>query len=96
MSENTQTLENLAQRDFKSQRLLTWRLLIEEFLPTIKYIPGTTNITLDTLSHYPRKEEPTGLSQSEMTLGKSHKQWPGGETRYEVHLHAGVSTCHDW
>ena len=45
--------KNLVQRDIKSPRLLHWRLLIEEFAPTLVYIKGEDNVFADQLSHLP-------------------------------------------
>jgi hypothetical protein len=45
--------KNLAQRDLKSQRLLHWHLLLEEFSPTFEYLPGPTNTIVDALSWLP-------------------------------------------
>ena len=44
---------NLTRTDIKSQRLLNWRLLIEDFAPTLTYIPGDSNKAADFLSRYP-------------------------------------------
>lgn len=44
---------NLSKRDLKSQRLLHWRLLIEEFAPEIIYKPGVENVVADGLSRLP-------------------------------------------
>jgi len=61
--------KNLTQPHFKSHRLYSWRLLIEEFAPTIEYIPGEHNIGADTLSRYPLREEVQVLDSDEL----SHK-----------------------
>ncbi|KAG7345950.1 reverse transcriptase RNA-dependent DNA polymerase [Nitzschia inconspicua] len=44
---------NLTRDDIKSQRLLNWRLLIEEYAPTITYVSGEENVGADFLSRYP-------------------------------------------
>lgn len=48
---------NLTRDNITSQRLLNWRLLIEEFAPTLQYVQGDTNVGADMLSRYPLLEE---------------------------------------
>ena len=45
--------KNLTQTNLTSQRILTWRMLLEEFAPLFHYKPGTENVVADTLSCYP-------------------------------------------
>lgn len=57
--------KNLTQPNIKSQRLLNWRLLIEEYAPHIQYIPGSANVGADVLSRFPIVEgEPSDLGLS--------------------------------
>jgi RNase H-like domain found in reverse transcriptase len=44
---------NLAYTAIKSQRVLNWRLLVEDFKPELEYYPGEKNIEADTLSRHP-------------------------------------------
>ena len=48
---------NLTHDDIQSTRLLNWRLLIEEFAPTLTYVKGIDNTGSDFLSRYPLEEE---------------------------------------
>ena len=45
--------KNLSFDNFKSQRVLRWRLLLEEFDYTFKYTPGKDNKVADMLSRFP-------------------------------------------
>jgi hypothetical protein len=63
--------KNLTQRDLKSQRLLHWRLLLEEFNPTFEYLPGHRNTVADALSRLPMQpiaEEEAGTQLTESLL----------------------------
>ena len=42
--------ENLTQKNFNSDRVMRWRLYIEEYSPDLQYIKGTKNIVADALS----------------------------------------------
>jgi hypothetical protein len=42
--------KNLTAKHFNTERVMRWRLLIEEFGPTMKYIQGPKNIVADALS----------------------------------------------
>ena len=35
---------------FKNARVMRWRLALEEFVPTLTYIPGVKNVVADALS----------------------------------------------
>ena len=45
--------KNLSFENFKSERVLRWRLILEEFKYTFVYTPGKDNLVADMISHYP-------------------------------------------
>jgi transposase InsO family protein len=56
---------NLTRNDIKSQRLLNWRLLIEEYAPKLTYVKGEENVGADFLSRYPRAEPAPLLTEEQ-------------------------------
>jgi hypothetical protein len=42
--------ENLTYKNFNSDRVMRWRLYIEEYSPDLQYIKGTHNVVTDALS----------------------------------------------
>ena len=42
--------ENLTQKKFNSDRVMRWRLYIEEYSPDLHYIKGENNVVADALS----------------------------------------------
>jgi hypothetical protein len=43
--------KNLTYKNFNTEHVMRWHLLIEEFGPTIQYIKGPKNVVADALSH---------------------------------------------
>jgi hypothetical protein len=50
--------ENLTYKNFNSDRVMRWRLYIEEYSPDLQYIKGTHNVVADALSRLEIKETP--------------------------------------
>ena len=48
---------NLTRQTISSNRIMTWRMLCEEFSPVFHYIRGPDNIIADALSRLPYEEE---------------------------------------
>jgi hypothetical protein len=42
--------ENLTYKHFNSDRVMWWRLFIEEYSPDLRYIKGKLNIAADAMS----------------------------------------------
>ena len=49
--------KNLSFSDFTNQRIMRWRLIVEEYSPVIKYLEGSKNIAADAMSRLPLTEE---------------------------------------
>jgi hypothetical protein len=54
---------NLLYSDMPSQRMVRWRLLLEEFHPTIKHVAGKDNDAADALSRLDITEQPSDVIQ---------------------------------
>ena len=50
--------ENLTYKTFNSDRVMRWRLYIEEYSPDLHYIKGTNNVVADALSRLDMDETP--------------------------------------
>jgi transposase InsO family protein len=50
--------ENLTYKNFNSDRVMRWRLYIEEYSPELQYIKGTNNVVADALSRLEIEEVP--------------------------------------
>jgi hypothetical protein len=50
--------ENLTYKNFNSDRVMKWRLYIEEYSPDLQYIKGTHNVVADALSRLKIEETP--------------------------------------
>lgn len=50
--------KNLTYKNFNTNRVMRWRLLIEEFGPELIYIKGEKNIVAGALSRLPKEESP--------------------------------------
>jgi len=66
--------KNLSHKStaFTSQRVMRWRLLLEEYGPKFSYKEGSQNLVADALSRVPttRTEYTKSFDESEMHSGK--------------------------
>ena len=60
--------KNLTCKNFNTDRVMRWRLILEEFGPELRYIKGEHNIVADTLSRL--RMLPTEESSGQMTPGE--------------------------
>ena len=57
--------KNLTFDNFSTDRVRRWRLIVEEYGPTIQYIPGVKNVVADALSCLPILDTPPSSETSE-------------------------------
>ena len=50
--------KNLTCKNFNTERVMRWRLILEEYGPTLEYIKGEKNIVADALSRLGMVKEP--------------------------------------
>ena len=50
--------QNLTYKNFNTERVMRWRLILEEYGPTLKYIKGEHNVVADALSRLDMDDKP--------------------------------------
>ena len=62
--------KNLIYKNFNTERVMRWRLILEEYNPTLMYIKGENNVVTDALSRLPMLEtssSPMSMEQLSFT-----------------------------
>jgi hypothetical protein len=77
---------NLTFKNFNSDRVMRWRLFIEEYSPDLQYIKGETNVVADALSRLPKDTTPLADGQDAFyaileCFGKS----PSESAKFDFH-----------
>jgi hypothetical protein len=57
--------QNLTYKNFNTERVMRWRLITEEFGPTMEYIKGPKNIVADTLSRLEMTSDTESLDMAD-------------------------------
>src|SRR5687768_15324590 len=65
--------ENLTQKKFNSDRVMRWRLYIEEYSPDLQYIKGEKNVVADALSRLDM--EPYPNPKEALITEEMHSKW---------------------
>jgi hypothetical protein len=66
-------IKNLNFSELKTNRVRRWRLIMEEYGPTIRYCEGKHKLAADIFSHHPIAEQ--SLSEDLMMLTYSHSHY---------------------
>ena len=61
--------QDLTYKNFKTEHVRRWRLILEEFNPTLTYIKGENNIVADALSRLDIASKPLPHQQAAEALG---------------------------
>ena len=96
--------KNLTFNKLISQKIMRWRLFIEEFHPTFHYIEGTDNVIADALSRLPKIEgqnlviQPASPGDMKKSVPPSDVQYLPASTPVEVstrthHAHFSSTEC---
>jgi len=70
--------KNLVYKHFNTERVMRWRLLLEEFDPKLTYVKGTNNIVADALSRLEIAEEEFSAKAFANELANEEEDFPTG------------------
>ena len=70
--------KNLTYKQFNTERVMRWRLLLEEYSPQLEYLPGSKNIVADALSRLTIQSTPPNAEP--LSADVATTIWVGAET----------------
>jgi hypothetical protein len=77
---------NLTYKNFNSDRVMRWRLFIEEYSPDLQYIKGENNVVADALSRLPQTSTSYEDSQESFyALVECHEYKNKNADKYDFH-----------
>ena len=76
--------KNLTYKFFNTERVMRWRLILEEFGPELKYIKGENNVVADALSRLEKSPNQEILNISEL-YGYDDEDMP--DSAYPIRYH---------
>ena len=76
--------KNLNYKMFNTERVMRWRLILEEFGPELKYIKGENNVVADAISWLEMSDNQDILNIYEL-YGYDNKDMPG--STYPIRYH---------
>ena len=77
--------KNLTYNFLNTERVILWRLIIEEFGPELRYIKGENNVVADSLSHLEMSDNQEILNISEL-YGYNDEDLP--DSAYPISYHS--------
>ena len=77
---------NLTYKTANSDRVMRWRLYIEEYSPNLVHIQGKANTAADTISRLPAS--PNDLAEALSNIDLSNKSYPDTEESYSMLMYA--------
>ena len=78
--------KNLTYKNFNTEHVMRWRLLIKEFGPTIEYIKGPKNIIADVLSRLNLVSSPNNVQDMANCYGLYKDDLPSDAFRSPINL----------
>ena len=78
--------KNLTYENLSTDCVTRWRLLVEEYGPTIKYIKGVNNVVADALSRLPYDPQMTSEDSEQSFTNEAIEQENENENNFPMEL----------